>query len=108
MHVIGHMLFGLVVGIVAKILMPGQHPGGVIVTMLLGILGAWLGGLAGRALGLYPKGHAAGFVMAVIGAMLVLLIYGYVTGPSRGRVTASPVRLAFEAQPLRTSVVRPL
>jgi uncharacterized membrane protein YeaQ/YmgE (transglycosylase-associated protein family) len=86
LHVFGHMLFGLVVGIVAKLLMPGQHPGGVIATMLLGIVGAWLGGVIGRALKIYPPGHPAGFLMALIGASIVLLIYGYFTGPQPIRV----------------------
>ncbi len=62
--------------------MPGQHPGGIIATMLLGIIGAWLGGLIGRALHLYAPGHPAGFVMAVIGAAVVLVIYGYFTRPA--------------------------
>jgi uncharacterized membrane protein YeaQ/YmgE (transglycosylase-associated protein family) len=79
---IGHMLFGLVVGIVAKLLIPGHRPGGIIATMVIGILGAWLGGLLGRALGMYPEGHPAGFLMALVGAILVLLAYGFITRPS--------------------------
>ncbi len=89
LHTIGHMLFGLVVGIVAKLLMPGQHRGGIIATMLLGIVGAWLGGLIGRALGLYPPGHPAGFIMATIGAILVLAVYGYLTRPKAYNARAS-------------------
>ena len=80
-HAIGHMLFGLVVGVVARLLMPGQHRGGLIATMLLGIIGAWVGGLIGRAMGMYPPGHPAGFIMATIGAVIVLAVYGYVTRP---------------------------
>lgn len=79
---IGHMFFGLVVGIVAKLLLPGQHPGGIIATMLLGIIGAWLGGLLGRAMGMYPEGHPAGFLMALVGAVVVLVAYGFLTRPS--------------------------
>ena len=86
LHVFGHMLFGLVVGIVAKLLMPGQHPGGLIATMLLGLVGAWLGGVIGRALRIYPPGHAAGFLMALLGAVIMLMIYGYFTGPQPVRV----------------------
>ncbi len=86
LHIFGHMLFGLVVGIVAKLLMPGQHPGGLIATTLLGILGAWLGGVIGRALHIYPPGHPAGFLMALLGAMLLLVLYGYFSSPPAVRV----------------------
>ena len=72
---LGWILFGLVVGILAKLVMPGRDPGGIIVTMLLGIAGALLGGLIGRAMGLYGPGQPAGFVMATIGAVLLLFIY---------------------------------
>lgn len=75
MGVLGWILFGLVVGAVAKLVMPGRDPGGIIVTMLLGIAGALLGGFAGRALGLYREGEAAGFVMATIGAVVLLALY---------------------------------
>jgi uncharacterized membrane protein YeaQ/YmgE (transglycosylase-associated protein family) len=86
---IGHMLFGLVIGIVAKFLIPGQHPGGIIATMLIGIVGAWLGGLLGRMLGMYPEGHPAGFLMALVGAIVVLLAYGFLTRPSTASVGVS-------------------
>jgi uncharacterized membrane protein YeaQ/YmgE (transglycosylase-associated protein family) len=82
LHVIGHMLFGLVIGVVAKLLMPGRHPGGIIATMIIGIIGAWLVGLLGRALGMYPEGHPAGFLMALVGAIVVLVAYGFLTRPS--------------------------
>lgn len=72
---LGWILFGLVVGILAKLVMPGRDPGGIIVTMLLGIAGALLGGLIGRAMGLYTAGQPAGFVMATLGAVLLLFIY---------------------------------
>ncbi len=85
LHILGHMLFGLIVGIVAKLIMPGTHPGGIIATMLIGIIGAWLGGLIGRMLGLYPPGHPAGFIMAVIGAAILLVVYGFATKPSATR-----------------------
>jgi uncharacterized membrane protein YeaQ/YmgE (transglycosylase-associated protein family) len=74
-HIIGHMFFGLIVGIVAKVLMPGHDPSGFLVTILLGIAGAWVGGQLGRLLGWYEAGHPAGFVMAVIGAIVLLFIY---------------------------------
>ncbi len=68
-------LFGLVVGIVAKLLMPGKDPGGIIVTALLGVVGAMLGGFIGQAAGLYAPGQPAGILMSVVGAVLVL--FGY-------------------------------
>ncbi len=72
---LGWILFGLIVGILAKFVMPGRDPGGIIVTMLLGIAGAVLGGMLGRAMGLYAPGQPAGFVMATLGAVLLLFIY---------------------------------
>ena len=75
LHMIGHALMGLVIGVVAKLLMPGHDPGGWIVTALLGIAGGWSGGAIGRALGWYKEGQAAGFGLSVVGAMALLLIY---------------------------------
>ena len=80
---IGWVIFGLIVGIVGKFLMPGRDPGGFIVTILLGIAGALLGGFVGRALGFYQEGEPAGFVMAVIGAIILLAIYRAVIGRRR-------------------------
>jgi uncharacterized membrane protein YeaQ/YmgE (transglycosylase-associated protein family) len=80
MSIIGWILFGLVVGIVGKLLMPGRDPGGFILTILLGIAGALLGGFVGRALGFYGEGEPAGFIMAVIGSILLLIIYRMVLG----------------------------
>ncbi len=75
MEILSWIVFGLIVGAVAKLLMPGRDPGGIIVTMILGIVGALLGGFVGQALGLYAAGQPAGFLMALIGAILVLAIY---------------------------------
>lgn len=75
MAVIGWIVFGLVVGALAKLVMPGRDPGGIIVTMLLGIAGALLGGFLGRAMGLYGPGEAAGFLMSFLGAVVLLLLY---------------------------------
>jgi uncharacterized membrane protein YeaQ/YmgE (transglycosylase-associated protein family) len=75
MGILGWIVFGLIVGAIAKLLMPGRDPGGIIVTMVLGIVGALLGGFIGRALGLYGEGEPAGFIMALLGAVAVLLIY---------------------------------
>ena len=73
--ILGWMLFGLIVGIIAKLVMPGRDPGGIFVTMLIGIVGAVLGGFIGRALGLYQPGEPAGFIVATLGAILLLFIY---------------------------------
>lgn len=78
--VIGWIFFGLVVGIIAKLLMPGRDPGGFIITMLLGIVGAVFGGWLGRALGMYGPDQSAGFFMALIGAVILLAIYRAVAG----------------------------
>ena len=75
MVVIGWILFGLVVGALAKLVMSGRDPGGIIVTMLLGIAGALLGGFLGRAMGLYGPGEAAGFLMSFLGAVILLMLY---------------------------------
>ena len=81
--ILGWILFGLVVGVIAKLLMPGRDPGGFILTVLLGIVGAVLGGWMGRALNLYGPGEPAGFVMATIGAIVVLALYRMATGRRR-------------------------
>ncbi len=80
MSVIGYILFGLVVGVVGKLIMPGRDPGGFIITILLGIAGALVGGFLGRSLGMYGEGEPAGFVMAVIGSIILLVIYRMVAG----------------------------
>jgi len=87
MDILGWILFGLVVGVLAKLVMPGRDPGGILVTMLLGIAGAVLGGVIGRTLGLYGEGEAAGFLMSLLGAVVLLALYRmfvrrrYIAGP---------------------------
>ena len=80
MAILGWILFGLVVGALAKLVMPGRDPGGIIVTMLIGIAGAVIGGFIGRALGFYGPGEAAGFIMSFLGAIVLLWIYRMVVG----------------------------
>ena len=75
MGILAWILFGLIVGALAKLVMPGRDPGGIIVTMLLGIAGAVLGGFIGRALGFYGEGEPAGFLMAFLGAITLLILY---------------------------------
>jgi uncharacterized membrane protein YeaQ/YmgE (transglycosylase-associated protein family) len=85
MEILAWIIFGLFVGVVAKFLMPGDDPGGFIVTVALGVLGALLGGWLGRGLGMYQSGDAAGFVMSVIGAVVLLGLYRLIL-PRRGRL----------------------
>jgi len=85
MGFLGWIVFGLVVGALAKLVMPGRDPGGILVTIVLGIVGALVGGFLGRALGLYREGEPAGFFGAFIGAVLLLLVYRMMR---RNRVTA--------------------
>jgi uncharacterized membrane protein YeaQ/YmgE (transglycosylase-associated protein family) len=79
--IVGWILFGLIVGAIAKLIMPGRDPGGMIVTMLLGIVGAVLGGFIGRALGFYGPRQAAGWLMSIVGAIVVLMIYRLLVRP---------------------------
>ena len=75
MAILGWIVFGLIVGAVAKFLMPGKDPGGFIITTLLGIAGALAATFLGRAVGWYQEGAGAGFIAAVLGAILLLWIY---------------------------------
>jgi len=75
LHMIGHAIFGLIIGLLARAVMPGRQHMGLIMTMILGLVGAWLGGLIGRMTGMYKEGHPAGWVMAFIGAVILLFIY---------------------------------
>jgi uncharacterized membrane protein YeaQ/YmgE (transglycosylase-associated protein family) len=78
--ILGWILFGLVAGIIAKLLMPGRDPGGFIVTILIGIAGAFLGGFLGQAMGLYSEGEPAGLIMSIVGAVVLLALYRVVAG----------------------------
>ena len=74
--IIAWIIFGAIVGVVAKLLMPGPDPGGFIMTILLGVAGALLGGFIGRALGLYYSNQqAGGFLMSILGAVILLWAY---------------------------------
>jgi uncharacterized membrane protein YeaQ/YmgE (transglycosylase-associated protein family) len=81
--VLGWIVFGLIVGALAKLVMPGKDPGGIIITMLLGIVGAVLGGWIGRAVGMYGANESAGFVMSFLGAVALLAIYRMAVGRRR-------------------------
>jgi uncharacterized membrane protein YeaQ/YmgE (transglycosylase-associated protein family) len=73
--VLAWIVFGLIVGVIAKLLMPGRDPGGFIVTILLGIAGAVVAGFLGRFFGLYGPNDGAGYIMSILGAVLLLFAY---------------------------------
>ncbi|HEX3319727.1 MAG TPA: GlsB/YeaQ/YmgE family stress response membrane protein [Terriglobales bacterium] len=79
MHWLWVILIGLIIGAVAKLIMPGKDPSGFIITILLGIAGSLVGTWIGRAVGLYQEGQSAGFIMSVIGAIILLAIYHFFT-----------------------------
>jgi uncharacterized membrane protein YeaQ/YmgE (transglycosylase-associated protein family) len=84
--ILGTIVFGLIVGAVAKLIMPGKDPGGFIITMLLGVVGAVLGAWIGRAMHMYGPNDPAGFMMSLVGAIVLLAVYRMVTGRNRGAV----------------------
>jgi uncharacterized membrane protein YeaQ/YmgE (transglycosylase-associated protein family) len=75
LHLLWEAIIGLIVGALAKFIMPGKDPGGIIITMLLGIAGALLAGWIGQAVGWYRPGQGAGFIASLIGALILLFIY---------------------------------
>jgi len=83
MNILWTIVVGLVVGALAKLIMPGRDPGGLIVTMLLGIAGAFIASFVGRQLGWYGPGQSAGIVASIIGAVVLLLLYRMFQRPSR-------------------------
>jgi uncharacterized membrane protein YeaQ/YmgE (transglycosylase-associated protein family) len=82
MHVLWMIVVGLIVGALAKLIMPGRDPGGMIITILLGIGGSLLAGFLGRAVGWYREGDPIGFIASVIGAIVLLAIYRLIIGRS--------------------------
>jgi len=77
---IGWIFFGLVVGVIAKLLMPGRDPGGFFVTIVIGIVGALLAGFLGRAIGWYDTNEGAGYIASILGAIILLALYRMVAG----------------------------
>jgi uncharacterized membrane protein YeaQ/YmgE (transglycosylase-associated protein family) len=75
MAILSWIVFGLVIGFIAKLLMPGKDPGGFIITILLGIAGALVGGFIGRAMGFYGPNQGAGWLMSILGAIILLALY---------------------------------
>ena len=80
MGIIWTLIIGLLAGIIAKLLMPGRDPGGFIITMMLGVAGAFLATWLGQAVGWYQAGEGAGFIGAVVGAVIILIIYRVIVG----------------------------
>jgi uncharacterized membrane protein YeaQ/YmgE (transglycosylase-associated protein family) len=83
MNLILFLLFGLIVGALARFIVPGREPGGWIVSILIGVAGSFIGGFLGRALGFYREGEPAGFVMSLLGAVLLVVAYHAVAGRRR-------------------------
>ena len=84
MHILWMLIIGLVAGAIAKLIMPGKDPGGIIVTMLIGVAGALIAGFLGRALGWYDHGEGAGFIASILGSILLLAIYRLAVGRRGG------------------------
>ncbi len=78
MEIISTIVIGLIVGAIAKLLMPGKQGGGFILTAVLGVAGSFLATYGGQMLGMYKAGQGAGFLASVVGALIVLVIYGFV------------------------------
>ncbi len=87
MGIIVALIVGLVVGAIAKLLMPGRDPGGIIVTMLLGVAGSFIAGFVGRAFGWYESvSGGPGIIASILGAMLLLFVYRLIVGRRNRRV----------------------
>ncbi|AIY42338.1 hypothetical protein LT85_3180 [Collimonas arenae] len=80
MEILGTIIVGFIVGVIAKLIHPGRENMGFIVTTLLGIAGSFLAGYVGQALGWYHAGQGAGFIGSIVGAFVLLVIYGFVKG----------------------------
>jgi uncharacterized membrane protein YeaQ/YmgE (transglycosylase-associated protein family) len=84
MHILWALIIGLIVGAIAKLLMPGKDPGGIVITMLLGVAGSLVAGFLGRAFGWYHAGqNGPGIIASIIGAMILLFIYRLALGRRR-------------------------
>jgi uncharacterized membrane protein YeaQ/YmgE (transglycosylase-associated protein family) len=87
MEILTTLIVGLIVGALAKLFMPGKDPGGIIITMLLGVAGSMLAGFLGRAVGWYDSvGEGPGIIASIIGAMVILFLYRLLIGNRRARI----------------------
>jgi uncharacterized membrane protein YeaQ/YmgE (transglycosylase-associated protein family) len=84
MHWLYVFIIGLIVGIIAKFLMPGKDPGGFIITAIIGIVGAFIATWLGQAIGWYAPGQSAGFIASIIGAIILLFVYRLIMKPKTG------------------------
>ncbi len=80
MQILWALLIGLVIGALAKLIMPGRDPGGILITMLLGVAGSIVASLIGRAAGWYASNQGAGFIASILGAVVLLAIYRFAVG----------------------------
>lgn len=80
MHILWMLIIGLVVGALAKLIMPGKDPGGILITMVIGVIGSLIAGFLGRSLGWYHAGQSAGFIASIIGALVLLAGYRVIAG----------------------------
>ncbi len=87
LHLLWEAVIGLIVGAIAKFLMPGKDPGGIWITMAIGIAGSIIASFLGRAMGWYAPGESAGFIMSIIGALILLVIYRLLKGKSATATT---------------------
>lgn len=83
------IISGAVIGAIAKLIMPGKDPGGIIITILLGIAGSWCGSFIGAQLGLYARGESAGFIMSIVGSVILLAIYRFFANRGGGKSNAA-------------------
>lgn len=83
MHILWMLIIGLIVGALAKLVMPGRDPGGILITMLLGVAGSFIAGFLGRSLGWYHEGESAGLIASILGAVLLLGLYRVIAGRRR-------------------------
>jgi uncharacterized membrane protein YeaQ/YmgE (transglycosylase-associated protein family) len=82
LHILWEAIIGLIVGALAKFIMPGKDPGGIFITMLIGVAGSLLATFIGSHVGLYKEGQSAGFIMSLVGAIILLAIYRLFKGKS--------------------------
>ena len=111
MDILTTLIVGLIVGALAKLIMPGKDPGGFIITILLGVAGAFVAGWLGQALGWYAAGEGPGIIMSIIGAVILLAIYRMVIGrrgqPTRLNFSKSELTAYVEAGPSEPPWVEP-
>jgi uncharacterized membrane protein YeaQ/YmgE (transglycosylase-associated protein family) len=95
MHILWMLIIGLIVGALAKLIMPGKDPGGIIVTMVLGVAGSLVAGYVGRLIGHYQVGARPGFIASILGAIAILAIYRlFLRLSHRGTSTGGPAQRA--------------